>query len=196
MNFTTAWEAYTEPGVRVGAVPEGVQLVLPGQNRPEPVPLYRGLSLDLSHPDLAALRRALHGKGREDIKAPDEGRHYPCTGCPTDNPGYTSGDGPGVQGALPLSRDYSEYNMAFRPKGGLGNADLGERVISHILGGDDDSQWVNHPDAAEDLATGGNGLPVVLSAEGFNEGEPNITGVRIRYPETGKWRDLSWGGRY
>ena len=169
------------------AAQESLDLDLP---EPQPSPLYRGMVLDLTHPDAATVRRSLLGNGFEDYHSPDAGRYAPCNGCP--HPGSppipAPGPGDGVQGSLPLSRDFSDAALGTNGKGRWRT--MGQDILD-LTEPSDDIEWSTDPQTAEKSALEGDHhalrLPVVLSR---NSPVDDIHSVRILHPQSGHWFNI------
>ena len=170
-------------------------------HEPNPQPLYRGAVLDLRGPEADQVRRSLLGNSTESIYGPGEGRFAPCNGCPHPVEKIAPPkDGPGVQGALPLGRGFSDNALATTGKARW--TQMGKDIID-LLGHGDDTEWSDDPKTAEKQAMTAKGslqLPVVLAQTQRPDGDPTIDSVRIVHPGTGHWYEIMPGrfkeGRY
>lgn len=163
-------------------------------NEPNPQPLYRGAVLDLRGPDADQVRRSLLGNENEDIYGPGEGRFAPCRGCPHPVEKIAPPKpGNGTQGALPLGRDYSDYELATNGKARW--TQMGRDILD-LIGDGDDTEWTDDPNTAQKNALSGTGplkLPVVLAQSMRPDGSPDIDSVRIVHPQTGHWYEIMPG---
>lgn len=163
-------------------------------NEPNPQPLYRGAVLDLRGPDADQVRRSLLGNENEDIYGPGEGRFAPCRGCPHPVEKIAPPKpGNGTQGALPLGRDYSDYELATNGKARW--TQMGRDILD-LIGDGDDTEWTDDPNTAQKNALSGTGplqLPVMLGKTQRPDGNPDIDSVRIVHPQTGHWYEIMPG---
>ena len=163
-------------------------------NEPNPQPLYRGAVLDLRGPDADQVRRSLLGNENEDIYGPGEGRFAPCRGCPHPVEKIAPPKpGNGTQGALPLGRDYSDYELAENGKSRW--TQMGRDILD-LIGDGDDTEWTDDPKTAQKNALSGTGplqLPVMLGKTQRPDGDPTIDSVRIVHPQTGHWYEIMPG---
>ena len=163
-------------------------------NEPNPQPLYRGAVLDLRGPEADQVRRSLLGNENEDIYGPGEGRFAPCRGCPHPIEKIAPPKpGNGTQGALPLGRDYSDYELATNGKARW--TQMGRDILD-LIGDGDDTEWTDDANTAQKNALSGTGplkLPVVLAQSMRPDGSPDIDSVRIVHPQTGHWYEIMPG---
>ena len=155
-----------------------------------PLPLYRGLVLDLQRPDMGMIRRSLLGNSFESNRSPDEGRYAPCNGCPHPGtpPQNHPGPGDGVQGSLPLTKDFSDRALATNGKARWQR--MGPDILD-MVGPGDDSDWTTDATTAQKMALqdprNALRLPVMLS-----KASPmaDIDMVSLLHPQTGHWHDV------
>ena len=152
-------------------------------------PLYRGLVLDLSHPDTGTVRRSLLGNSFEDFHGPDEGRHAPCRGCPHPIEQIRPpGPGEGTQGSFPWGKDVSDQALATTGKDRWRT--MGHDILD-LVGPGDDTEWSTDLQTATKSALQGERnalrLPVVVSRSVHYE-DPDS--VRILHPQTGHWHEV------
>ena len=154
----------------------------------EPAPLYRGAVIDLSTPEADTIRRSLYGGEFESLTSPDAGRHAPCNGCPhpeDPTPRHPLHHGPGVQGRLPLTQDFSDSALATNGKGRWSR--MGQDLID-LLGEGEPGDWNEDPDLAEKMASPRSRLELPVLMAQYPGGA--IHSVRIPHPHTGEWREI------
>lgn len=129
----------------------------------QPVKLYRGVGLDLNHPDLHPLRRILHGTDREDQ---DSEAQVPPGFWWSQKQPYL--DGMPTNRALARGGDFANGH----PEG------IHQMILDHLRSGGDGlgTHWTTDRGTAETFARfsghgGSNGLPVVLTHDWYGAGE-------------------------